>query len=202
MFFHPNRLTFLGHELYGWVQYFGFYICVLLPQSYLIVFLLGPLFFFVCFYITVLCWWTVGFSGKLLLCLGLWFIVCILIVKCHLKLKLHTHSHTQTLMCVPHKSTQLVAEIFLYSKSKPRCRFNVRNMYYCKTTRLVKRTAEYKTSSTINVFTYTAPVFLHFVIFKCIYHIISPVCSCISSRNMKQYSRLIWRIHSQHKLHF
>lgn len=95
-YFHLNSLTFLGQQLYGWVQYFGFYICVLLPWSYLLVFLLVPS----CFYNTVLCWWTVGWSGKLLLCLGLLriFLICNMYINCKMPSQIQS-AHTQFYVC-------------------------------------------------------------------------------------------------------
>lgn len=132
----------LDKKLYGWVQLFGFNICVILPWSYLIVFLFEP---FIVFFIPVLYWWTVSLSGKRFSLLGLdeqilWFIICILIVKNAISNSKSTHRNTLKYKhsCVlPHKSTRPIAEIFLYLKSNPRCILNIRNMYYYKTTGLV-----------------------------------------------------------------
>lgn len=54
--------------------------------------------------------------------------------------------------CAPRESSKVTAEIFLYTLNQ-NPGVNTRIMYYNKTTRLVKRTAEYKTTSIINVCT-------------------------------------------------
>lgn len=139
-FYRPKKCSFIltaSHSLdkscMAELSTLGFYICVFPPRSYPLVFLFWPSF---CFwhYCALLVdsrlkWITAYLLG--LVNTILWFIKCILIVKCHLKLKVHTHPF----MCVPYysKSTQLTAEIFLYLNSKSRCRLNIKNMYYYKT---------------------------------------------------------------------
>lgn len=96
---------------------------------------------------TMLLWWLKRDAASLVLIVILWLLILyvrMLIIKCHLEV----HTLTQTHFC------GYLNDSFVCGEWKPRCIFNIRNMYCYETTWLVKRTADYKTSSIINVFTY------------------------------------------------
>lgn len=61
-------------------------------------------------------------------------------------------ARTHNVICALREPTKVTAEIFFCTLNQ-NPGVNARILYYKKTTRLVKRTAEYKTTSIINVFT-------------------------------------------------